>query len=261
MPAFQPSAYSHPDLGAAVLPLALVVWYGGKWTIQAAATQYAEHLNDKFDFNTVKPEEALEQIGLAENKLWLNTIIGFMGPAANRVQKAPTTLAQAYVKAAYLMALAARYLQNPGLAAAARATLGRIDTIKINTTDAGVLAQVMSQAWNSVRDTAGARVDDPQIRALSIYFGQRPKGGSSQVDMIKSAQGYKLDPVAEGQKVTEGGLLPGLLPSLTGEDKEKNKRKRQKQRQRARKRRERLMIYGGVGAFAVLGLTLLAFKG
>jgi hypothetical protein len=79
--------------------------------------------------------------------------------------------------------------------------------------------------------------------------------------MIKVAQSYKLDPVAEGQKVTEGGLLPGLLPSLTGEDKEKNKRKRQKQRQRARKRRERLMIYGGVGAFAVLGLTLLAFKG
>ena len=256
---FRPSPYSvdygGDGYGAAIIPLVLGAYFGGRWGISKAAEAYASHLNEKYDFVTVKPEEALEQIGLGENKLWLTGIIGLMGPAANRVQKAPTDLAQAYVKSAYLMALAGRYLQNPGLLAAARATLGRVDTLKINTTDVGAIAQAVKQGWTAVQATAGSGVvSDPQLRALSVYFGERPKGGTGLAQMAQAQQSYKLDPKAEGQAVQEA-----LTPTpLTEEEKRRRKRKQQ---QRARARRRRLIVYGGVGTVAVLGLTLFAFKG
>lgn len=249
---FRPSAYSAGEYGFALM---IGSYFGGRYVISKAAESYAEHLNDKYDFTSVKPEEVLEQIGLAESKFWLPAIIGSMGPAANRVQKAPTDIVQAYVKAAYLMALAARYLKNPGLAAAARAYLSRVDAVKTNTTDTSAIAQVISQGWATVQAVAGAQVgSDPQLRALSVYFGERPKGGTALPQMAADQQKYKLDSQAEAQAVTDA-LTPG-----SEERKQKRKKRREKER-RARARKRRLMVYGGVGTVAVLGLALLAFKG
>lgn len=253
---FRPSAYSAGEYGA-IIPVVLGAYYAGKYTISAAAEAYAEELNEKYDFTSVKPEEALEQIGLGENKFWIAATIGQMGPAANRVQKPPTDLAQAYVKSAYLMAIAGRYLQNPGLIVAARAQLNRLQTLKQNSNDTGAITFVMRQAWGAVSAVAGSRVDDPQLRALSIYFGERPKGGTSLLQMVADQQRYKLDPTAEGQAVKDA-----LTPE--GPEAEKKKRKSKKQREKARRaraRKRRLMVYGGVGTVAVLGLALLAFKG
>lgn len=221
---FRPSAYSAGEYGVPLIPLVLGTYYGGRYAISKAAESYAEHLNDKYDFTSVKPEEVLEQIGLAESKFWLPAIIGSMGPAANRVQKAPTDIVQAYVKAAYLMALAARYLKNPGLAAAARAYLGRVDAVKTNTTDTSAIAQVISQGWASIQAVAGVQaVSDPQLRALSVYFGERPKGGTAVSQMAASQQSYKLDPQGEAQAVTDA-LTPG------SEEEKKKRRKKQREK-------------------------------
>ena len=254
---FRPSAHSDGGYGVPLIPLAVGTYLGGRYVIGAAAEKYAEHLNEKYDFTSVKPDEALEQIGLAENQAWLNAIIGFMGPAANRVQKAPTDMAQAYVKSAYLMALAARYLKNPGLASAAKATLGRVDSLKINSKDIGAIVSIMGQGWAAVQAVSGPQiVSDPQLRALSVYFGERPKGGTGLPQMVADQQKYKLDPSAE-EAATKDALTPGA-----SEEEKKKKRKNQRVKaRRARARKQRLMVYGGVGTVAVLGLVLLAFKG
>lgn len=254
---FQPSAYSDGGYGVAFIPLGIGTYFAGRYAISEAAEKYAEHLNEKYDFTSVKPDEALEQIGLAESQAWLNAIIGFMGPAANRVQKAPTDMAQAYVKSAYLMALAARYLKNPGLASAAKATLGRVDALKINSKDTGAIASIMGQGWAAVQAVGGSQVvSDPQLRALSVYFGERPKGGTGLPQMAADQQKYKLDPTAEGAAVTEA-----LTPGASEEEKKKKRKKQRAKARRARARRQRLVVYGGVGTVAVLGLVLLAFKG
>lgn len=251
---FRPSAYSAGEYGA-IIPVVIGTYVAGRFAISLAAEQWAKHLNNKYDFTSVKPDEALEQIGLGENRFWLPAIIGSMGPAANRVQKAPTDIAQAYVKSAYLMALAGRYLKNPGLLAAAKATVGQIDTLKINTTDTSAIAQVMGQGWAAVQGVAGSQVvSDPQLRALSVYFGERPKGGTGLPQMAADQQRYKLDPTAEGQAVKDA------LTEWPEAEKKKSKKQREKAR-RARARKRRLMVYGGVGTVAVLGLALLAFKG
>ena len=257
---FRPSSYSVDYGGDGYgFPLAIAAYFGGRWGISKAAEAYASHLNEKYDFVSVRPEEALEQIGLGENKLWIPATIGFMGPAANRVQKAPTDLVQAYVKTAYLMALAGRYLQNPGLLAAARATLGRVDTLKINTKDTGAIALAVQQGWAAVQAVAGSQVvSDPQLRALSVYFGERPKGGTGLAEMAQGQQSYKLDPQAEGQAVQDA-LTPTAL--LTEEGKRKRRQKQRQRQKRARARRQRLVVYGGLGTVAVLGLAILAFKG
>ena len=254
------------DYGFFVLPAltALGTWKGGVYTIGVGTEKWAEHLERTYDFQTVKPEEAVEQIDLARRRLGVSAIVGSI---SNRALKAAHDLAQAYVKSAYLVGLAARYLDNRGLAEAAYYNfLVPLDDKFRNTKDKGAIAAIYKRAVAMVQSTAEANGKlDAQIRYLLSILGDRTyaKAGTSTIEgSIGVQQAARIDPAAERAAI-EAKLAPGAVLESgldTASDLQKSlerKLKAAKRKERNQKRKARnLTIAVGVGS--ALLVTLVA---
>jgi len=249
----------------AIPAIALLGSYvGGRYVFTEATRSWANHLNEKYDFSTVKPEEAVEQIDLARRGVGVQKIIGNI---PSRAMKAAGDLAQAYVKSAYLMGVAARYIGNRGLAEAAYygflSPLGQSNFR--NTTNRDAIETVYRRAAQAVLSTASAnnKYDQQVVYLVAILGGRTEKQQQQQttglLESIATQQQARLDPEAEAQRISEALSPVGLLEKAR-EEKERLLR-RAKRKEKAQKKKARKITIGvavGVGLIvSLVAVTLL----
>lgn len=196
-------------------------------TVGAGAYLYAKRLNAAYDFDGMRPEQAAEQVALAEQRVRLSAIVGNL-PA--RVFTGARTVADAKLKAATLLAVGARYMNAQTLLNAAKNLL-RVELADTRQRDPVAVASVLARAADHVKLAAAMRPADPQVRYLLDVFEQ-----GARVENVQAAQQRQMDPVIEAQRHAEdmkararalaqkagkgaktaAEWVPGLLPAFLG---------------------------------------------
>lgn len=195
--------------------------------VGAGAYLYAKHLNAAYDFDGMRPEQAAEQVRLAEQRVRLSAVVGNV-PA--RAFTGARTVADAKLKAATLLAIGARYMNAQTLLNAAKNLL-RVEVADTRQRDSATVAAVLARAADHVRLAAATRPADPQVRYLLGVFEQGAKA-----ENVQAAQQRQMDPVIEAQRQAEdmkararnlarkagkgaktaAEWVPGLLPGFLG---------------------------------------------
>jgi hypothetical protein len=163
-------------------------------TVGAGAYLYAKRLNAAHDFDGMRPEQAAEQVHLAEQRVRLSAIVGNL-PA--RVFTGARTVADAKLKAATLLAVGARYMNAQTLLNAAKNLL-RVELADTRQRDPVAVASVLARAADHVKLAAAMRPADPQVRYLLDVFGQ-----GARVENVQAAQQRQMDPVVEAQRFAQ----------------------------------------------------------
>lgn len=227
-----------------VLAPALVAVLAAAGARYANTYLYAKYLNTRYNFHSFSPEDAAGQIALAVAEKPLDKI--FM---TTKARLAPEGTVQAYVKAAYILALSSRYLKNPDLAAKAADQLEKARKER-NSSNRGRIESILYQAGKTIQSAAGERAyTDRQIQVVLFTLGVRVRGKKRnvQADIKQSQSGvHRLDPRKEAeQSIKDLVDAPGKL-FRSGRDKY--------DLQRARAKRN---LY--IGLSVAVGLPLLAF--
>ena len=162
--------------------------------VGAGAYLYAKHLNAAYDFDGMRPEQAAEQVRLAEQRVRLSAVVGNV-PA--RAFTGARTVADAKLKAATLLAVGARYMNAQTLLNAAKNLL-RVEVADTRQRDPAAVASVLARAADHVRLAAATRPADPQVRYLLGVFEQGAKA-----ENVQAAQQRQMDPVIEAQRFAQ----------------------------------------------------------
>ncbi len=188
--------------------------------VGAGAYLYAVKLNAAYDFDGMQPEQAAEQVALAERRVRLSAVVGNV-PA--RAFTGARTVADAKLKAATLLAVGARYMNAQTLLNAAKNLL-RVEVADTRQRDPAAVASVLARAADHVKLAAAARPADPQVRYLLAIFEQ-----GARTENVVAAQQRQMDPVIEAQRFAQnveqdarqgakkvGGTLCDLADMLPG---------------------------------------------
>lgn len=248
------------DYGLVIPALvALGVYRGGVYVASESTKAWAKYLNEKYDFSTVNPEAAVEQIDLARRGIGVQKIVGNV---PSRAMKAAYDLAQAYVKSAYLMGVAARYLGNQGLAEAAYygflSPLGQSNFR--NTTNKAAIETVYRRASQAILSAASAnnKYDQQVAYLLAILGGRTEKQQQQQTttlpESIGTQQQTRLDPEVEAQRIREELSLDSLLEKA-GEAKERLLRRSKRKEKREKKKARNITIGVAVGVGLIVSLV------
>lgn len=247
------------DYGLVIPALvALGAYRGGVYVVSESTKAWAKYLNEKYDFSTVNPEAAVEQIDLARRGIGVQKIVGNV---PSRAMKAAYDLAQAYVKSAYLMGVAARYLGNQGLAEAAYygflSPLGQSNFR--NTTNKAAIETVYRRASQAILSAASANNKyDQQVAYLLAILGGRTEKQQQQTtalpESIGTQQQARLDPEVEAQRIREE-LSPDSLLEKAGEAKERLLRRSKRKEKREKKKARNITIGVAVGVGLIVSLV------
>jgi len=156
---------------------------------------WGQYLNRRYDWTGIKPSDVAAQIMLAERGGRAQTIPRIIGWVPSRAMVPPTNVAEAKLKAATLLAVAAQYYGAPQLTNAARGLFQGVSDEDAANSDRGKIAEVLEQAAGAVRLVAAQRPADPQGRYLATIFGT-----IAEPQRVKSTQAQKIDPVLEAVK-------------------------------------------------------------
>lgn len=230
---------------------------------------WATYLNSAYNWNSTSPEEAHAEINEARAKRWISTML----PWRTSTTLAPTSEAAATVRAAYIVARVARYLQSERLAGYAGALL--LNAPKISGSKPSVIAQIYKAAADAVAQIAGEEgknIDDPELVRALYFLGATVRGKPARdIAALSRHHRYDVDvdrereqargQIQEGVKATAEGGIDKLLDPLrtaAGEQYDKLKKGQSARRHRQRLRRERAKLVRNLalagGAVALLAL-------
>ena len=230
---------------------------------------WAAYLNKMYNWNSTSPEEAHAEINAARAKKWISTML----PWRTSITLAATSEAAANVRAAYIAARVARYLQSERLAGYSGALL--LNAPKISGSRPEVIAGIYKAVAEAVAQIAGEEgknINDPELVRALYYLGATVRGKPARdIAALSRQHRYDVDVdreyeqargrIQEGAKDTvEGGIDKLLDPLRTaaGEQYDKLKKGQSARRHRQRLRRERAKLVRNLalagGAVALLAL-------
>jgi len=241
---------------------------------------WAAYLNARYNWNSTSPEEAHAEINAARAKKWISTML----PWRTSTVLAPTSEAAATVRAAYIAARVARYLQSERLAGYAGALL--LKAPKISGSNPGVVAGIYKAAAEAVAQIAGEEgknINDPELIRALFYLGAIVRGKPARdiaalfrqhqyeqdvdreydaaAERVKGEARTTAERVKEGTKAAAKETFDKLMDPLraaAGEQYDKLKTGQAARRHRQRLRRERAKLVRNLalagGAVALLAL-------
>lgn len=156
---------------------------------------WGTYLERRYDWTGIKPRDVAVQIALAERAGKVQSIARIVGNVPPRAMVPPTNNAEAKLKAAALLAVAAQYYGAPQLTYAARTLYQGVTDADAASRDPAKIAATLEQAAGTVRTVSAYRPPDPESRYLSALFGT-----IAEPARVRSTQTQKIDPVLEAVK-------------------------------------------------------------
>jgi hypothetical protein len=241
---------------------------------------WAAYLNKMYNWNSTSPEEAHAEINAARAKKWISTML----PWRTSITLAATSEAAATVRAAYIAARVARYLQSERLAGYSGALL--LNAPKISGSRPEVIAGIYRATAEAVAQIAGEEgknINDPELVRALYYLGATVRGKPARdiaalsrqhrydvdvdreydaaAERVKGEAKTAAERVKGEAKTAVEGAFDKLLDPLrtaAGEQYDKLKKGQSARRHRQRLRRERAKLVRNLalagGAVALLAL-------